>query len=148
MIYTGTVREIKKILVPIDGSPNSKRGLEMAITLARQCGATLTGLISIETPPVSELKGVGSVSKSVQQEAKGFLEEAKTASARKGIVFRSKLVHGNIGYNIIREAHSKDGPFDLVVVGSRGRSRTREAFFGSVSNYVVHESKVPVLVVK
>ncbi|MEO2220658.1 MAG: universal stress protein, partial [Nitrosopumilus sp.] len=38
--------------------------------------------------------------------------------------------------------------FDMIVMGSRGRSTTKEIFFGSVSNYVVHTSKIPVVIVK
>jgi nucleotide-binding universal stress UspA family protein len=36
----------------------------------------------------------------------------------------------------------------MIVMGSRGRSSAKEMFFGSVSNYVVHASKIPVLIVK
>ena len=39
-------KRISKILVPLDGSKNSIRGLETAITLARSCGATITGIYS------------------------------------------------------------------------------------------------------
>ncbi|HSA76460.1 MAG TPA: universal stress protein, partial [Nitrosarchaeum sp.] len=41
------MKDIKKILVPIDGSKNSMRGLDEAIYLARQCHATITGLYVI-----------------------------------------------------------------------------------------------------
>ena len=44
-------RSIKKILVPIDGSKNSMRGLDEAIYLARQCHATITGLYVIPIYP-------------------------------------------------------------------------------------------------
>ena len=40
-------KPIKKILVPLDGSKNSLKGLNEAIYLARQCGATITGLCVI-----------------------------------------------------------------------------------------------------
>ena len=144
MIY----KRIDKILVPLDGSKNSQRGLEMAIGIARQCEATLMGIVSIETPPHSEFKGVGSVSKQVSKEVKKILEQGKTLAAKNGIVFKSKITHGNIGYNIIKTAHSKKEKFDLIVIGSRGRSSVKEMFFGSVSNYVIHTSKIPVLIVK
>ena len=144
MIY----KRIDKILVPLDGSKNSQRGLEMAIGIARQCEATLMGIVSIETPPHSEFKGVGSVSKQVSKEVKKILEQSKTLAAKNGIVFKSKIMHGNIGYNIIKTAHSKKEKFDLIVIGSRGRSSVKEMFFGSVSNYVIHTSKIPVLIVK
>ena len=75
------------------------------------------------------------------------LEEAKILAAKHGIVFNEKIARGEIGYNIIKLAHGK-GNFDMIVIGSRGRSSTKEMFFGSVSNYVIHTSKIPVVIVK
>ena len=140
-------KKISKILVPIDGSKNSIRGLETAITLARSCGATITGIYSIYAPPHSEFRGVGSVEKSLNVQVKKFMEEAKVLAAKNGIVFNEKMARGDIGYNIIKLAHGKEH-FDMIVIGSRGRSSTKEMFFGSVSNYVIHTSKIPVVVVK
>ena len=140
-------KKILKILVPLDGSKNSIRGLETAITLARSCGATITGIYSIYAPPHSEFRGVGSVEKSLNVQVKKFMEEAKNLAAKNGIVFNEKIARGEIGYNIIKLAHGK-GNFDMIVIGSRGRSSTKEMFFGSVSNYVIHTSKIPVVVVK
>ena len=73
--------------------------------------------------------------------------EAKTLAVKNGIVFKEKLARGEIGYNIIKLAHGKSH-FDMIVMGSRGRSSTKEMFFGSVSNYVLHTSKIPVVLVK
>jgi len=42
--------KIKKILVPLDGSKNSLRGLDMAITLARASNATITGIYVVYAP--------------------------------------------------------------------------------------------------
>lgn len=140
-------KKISKILVPLDGSKNSTRGLETAITLARSCGATITGIYSIYAPPHTEFRGVGSVGKSLNVYVKKFMEEAKVLAAKNGIVFNGKISRGEVGYNIIKLAHGK-GNFDMIVMGSRGRSSTKEMFFGSVSNYVIHTSKIPVVVVK
>ena len=140
-------KKISKILVPLDGSKNSIRGLETAITLARNCDATITGVHSIHAPPHSEFKGVGSVEEAYNINMKKFIDEAKTLAAENGIVFTDKIVHGEIGYNIIKMAHGKS-KFDMIVIGSRGRSSTKEMFFGSVSNYVIHTSKIPVVIVK
>jgi len=141
-------KKVTKILVPLDGSKNSQRGLEMAISVARQFGATVTGVYSIYAPPHSEFRGVGSVRESTNLDVKKFLNEAKVLSAQNGIVFKEKLMRGDIGYNIIKLAHNKKEKFNLIVMGSRGRGSMKEMFFGSVSNYVIHASKIPVLVVK
>jgi nucleotide-binding universal stress UspA family protein len=140
-------KKISKILVPLDGSKNSVRGLETAITLARNCKATITGFYSIYAPPHSEFKGVGSVEKALNREVKKFMKEAKTLAAQNGIVFIDKIARGEIGYNIIKASHGRS-KFDMIVMGSRGRSNTKEIFFGSVSNYVIHTSKIPVVIVK
>jgi nucleotide-binding universal stress UspA family protein len=140
-------KKISKILVPLDGSKNSVRGMEMAITLAKQCSATITGVYSIYAPPHSEFRGIGSVEKAFNSKIKEFMGDAKTLAEKNGIKFKERLMRGDIGYNIIKFAHGKE-KFDMIIMGSRGRSSTKEVFFGSVSNYVVHTSKIPVLVVK
>ena len=120
----------------------------MAISIARQFGATITGAYSINEPPHSEFRGIGSVSEAHTKEVKKFLDEAKILAAQNGIVFKEKLMRGDIGYNIIKLAHNKKEKFNLIVIGSRGRGSLKEMFFGSVSNYVIHTSKIPVLIVK
>ena len=140
-------KKISKILVPLDGSKNSWRGLEMAINLARQTGAIITGVYSIHAPPHSEFRGVGSVEKSLNQEVKKIMEEGKLLAAKNGIVFKEKLLRGDIGYNIVKLSQGKE-KFDMIVIGSRGRSSAKEIFFGSVSNYVIHTAKIPVVIVK
>ena len=141
------IKKISKILVPLDGSKNSWRGLETAISLARQTGSIITGVYSIHAPPRSEFRGVGSVEKSLNQKVKKFMEEGKLLAAKNGIVFKEKLMRGDIGYNIVKLAQGKE-KFDMIVIGSRGRSSAKEMFFGSVSNYVIHTAKIPVVIVK
>jgi nucleotide-binding universal stress UspA family protein len=141
-------KKVTKILVPLDGSTNSLRGLEMAISVARQFGATITGIYSINEPPHTEFRGVGSINESLNRDIKKFMDGAKLQAAQNGIIFKEKLMRGDIGYNIIKLAHSKKEKFNLIVIGSRGRGAIKEMFFGSVSNYVIHASKIPVLIVK
>ena len=138
-------KNIKKILVPMDGSKNSMRGLDEAIYLARQCHATITGLYVIPIYPRSFTDSIIPYQMYLTKSAKKFMESAKTTCAQKGILFKSKIVFGSPTIEI--DEMSKKG-FDIVVIGSRGQSGLKEVFLGSVAKAIVHKSKIPVLVIK
>lgn len=140
--------KIKKILVPIDGSKNSIRGLNMAITISKQSKAKIVGIHAIYEPAHSEFRGIRHTQKAVSLEIKKIMENARKTASENGVGFRKKMVRGDIGYNIVKFAHSKKEKFDIIVIGSRGRGSLKEMFFGSTSNYVIHASKIPVLIVK
>jgi nucleotide-binding universal stress UspA family protein len=139
-------KKIKKILVPLDGSKNSLRGLDEAIYLARQCQATITGLYIIPIYPRNLADAIMPFQIHLNKEAKKFMDNAKKRSAQKGIDFKSKIIFGSPTVEI--EELSKKGKFDIIVIGSRGQSELKEIFLGSVANAIVHKSKIPVLVVK
>ena len=130
----------------MDGSVNSFKALNQAIYLARQCHGTITGLCIIPIYTINLGKLLTSLKNQSQKEAKKIMAEAKKHSAQNGIVFYEKIIYGNQAWEITEFAAYKK--FDLIVIGSRGMSRVKEAFLGSVANMVVHKSKVPVLVVK
>ena len=54
--------KIKKILVPLDGSKNSIRGLDRAISLARACHGTITGLHIKSVPALYAIHPLGFMS--------------------------------------------------------------------------------------
>ncbi len=139
---------IKKILVALDGSKNSIRGLDKAITLARAGHGTITALYIKTVPAIYALHPIGFMSLNQVTEAKKFLISAKTRAAKKGILLTHKIIGGEPGFDIVRFAHNNKKKIDIIVIGARGRGIAKEIFLGSVSNYVVHKSKLPVLIVK
>ena len=139
-------KKIKKILIPLDGSKNSLRGLDEAIYLARQCQAIITGLYVIPIYPRNLADALMPFQIHLTKEAKKFMANAKIKCGQKGVVFKSKVVYGSPTVEI--EDMSKREKFDIIVIGSRGQSGLKEAFLGSVAKAIVHKSKVPVLVVK
>jgi len=138
--------KIKKILVPIDGSKNSMRGLDEGIYLARQCQATITGLYVIPISKPQTNSQISYVEKYMLNKAAKFMLKAKNRAAQNGILFNDKIVYGNEGSKIISFATNKS--YDIIIMGSRGLSSLKEAFLGSTSNFVLHKSKIPVLIVK
>ncbi|MFQ5782463.1 MAG: universal stress protein [Nitrosopumilus sp.] len=138
----------KKILVPLDGSKNSLRGLDMAIHIARQSQGTITALTIKSVPGIYAIHPLGFLDFSSMKEAKKLLNDAKIRAAKKGIQLTGKVIAGDPGYDIARFANNTKNGIDFVVIGARGRSSAKEIFLGSVSNYVLHKSKKPVLIVK
>ncbi|WP_268544485.1 universal stress protein [Candidatus Nitrosotenuis cloacae] len=137
---------IKKILVPLDGSKNSIRGLDNAINLARQARATITGIYVLPRAPIRTYRVIQYPEKELLKDAEKNMEYAKKHAAQRGIMFERKIAFGDPGHTITEFAKSRK--FDLIVIGARGRSALKEIFLGSVSHYVVHKSGVPVLLVK
>ena len=137
----------KKILVGIDGSANSIRGLNEAISLARQSQGIITGIhVLPEFPPSYEIN-MKSYRSQLSKKAKQFMESAKTSAARHGIEFNEKIASSRNAVDTIVGFASKNR-FDVIVVGSRGLGSPQAKYIGSIANGVVNNSKVPVLVVK
>ena len=152
-------KKVRNILVPLDGSKNSIRGLDTAIYIACKCHAIIIGInvmpVSIyaaiqpaDFMPVYSTLQSYDIIKQFKKNAKSFLESAKLKAAKQGILFKIKMMQGQPGQDVIRVAHDKKNKIDLIVIGSRGRGSAKELFFGSTSNYVIHRANVPVIVVK
>lgn len=139
------MNKIKKILVALDGSKNSMRGLNSAISFAKPTGAQIKGVYVRPTPPLLGRMKPRYSEKLTKDEA--FLGVAKKNAEKNGVKFSAKITeYQKPGEYIVKLA--QDQNFDLIVIGARGMGSAKEIFLGSVSNYVVHKSKIQVLVVK
>jgi len=138
-------QDIKKILVALDGSENSVRGLDAAIFQAQKNDAEVTGVYVISNVP-EMFENRPPNSPVGQKEADKIMTEAKKHSSENNVKFQEKVIHGSAGKDIVKFA--EDNNFDLITIGSRGIGSVKEAFLGSVSHYVSHKAKTPVLIVK
>lgn len=143
--------KIKKILVLMDGSKNAQHDLDYAITIAKKSQITITGLHAISFysmgfQPFFTVNLRSPIEQVFEKEARQFFEQAEIKCGKNGIMFTGKIIHGSEGPSIVSFIQKHD--FDLIVVGSRGRTSTKEIFLGSVSNYVLHRTKKPVMIVK
>lgn len=135
-------KEIENVLVPLDGSKNSWRGLESAIYHTKKHKATLN-VIHVRRHMPKNLSNERRVS--LQNKIESLMNSAKKLAEKNSIEFKSGVLTGDPRYEIVRYADSH--PIDLIVMGARGCS-LKKIFLGSVSKYVVQRSKLPVLVVK
>lgn len=136
----------KKILVPLDGSPNSIRGLNEAIALARQSQGTITGIHVLPKFPKVHSKMTKPLREQLTKNAQIYLKKAQTSAAKNGIELTGKILRSDKIVDTII-GFSKKYKFDIIVIGSRGMSAPHAAYLGSIANGVVNTSKIPVLVV-
>lgn len=137
----------KKILVPLDGSPNSIRGLNEAISLARLSSSQITGIHVLPIYPKNLVSTFDTYVTYKSKLAKQFLEKAKVSAARHGIEFSQKILFGNDTTKIITN-YAKTSKSDVIILGSRGTGTPKAGFLGSVSNGILYSSKIPVMIVK
>ncbi len=138
--------KINNILVPVDGSQNALRGIDKAIDIAKGSNSTITALFVFQLPWKAGLKFSKSMEKQAQAKATRAIGIAKQKVEKKGIAFKWRTTGGKPGEAIINV--SKGTKADMIVIGARGLGAAKEKFFGSTSNYVMHKSSKPVLVVK
>jgi len=133
--------QIGNILVPIDGSRNSLRGLKTAIDLAKKHNATLTIIhVTHRIPKDRTNRKISTLQKKIQS----FMA-SREITEKNGIKYSSDVLVGKLGHEIINYINSHD--IDLIVMGARGLS-LKKIFLGSVSRYVMQKSKMHVIVVK
>lgn len=132
---------IRKILVPLDGSSNSRRSLETAIHLAKEHEASLTAIHVVHTS-----QKTARAARRSQEPAPDFLLQGKRLAEKNGIPYHHRIIEGDPGHGIVEYSNTRD--IDLIVIGARGIGTFKKIFLGSVSNYVLHKSKVAVMLVR
>ena len=142
------VTSVKKILVPLDNSKNSFRGLSTAIYFAKLSDAKVVALHAVYAPPKGDFDTSGRFNKNHKKQLDSMMNIAQNQCEKAGVDFDEKIVYGNPGYEIAKFANASRNKIDLVVIGSRGRSSAKEIFFGSTSQFVLHKAKPSVLIIK
>lgn len=138
---------IKQILVPLDGSKNSIRGLNFAINIAKKLEASITGFHVVPATYVYGIYPTKKIKSKARKKAEAIMTNAASKCKKKGIRFNSKIQYeGNIAKSIIK--FSEDNNYDFIVIGSKGHGLEHGLFLGSVANHVLHKSSLPVTIVK
>ncbi len=75
-----------------------------------------------------------------------ILEEVETKVKAANVEVTCETAEGNPAEVIVKK--SKEGKFDLIVMGARGLSGLKKILVGSVSEGVVKNAACPVLIVK
>ena len=137
-------------MVCLDGSKGSIRALRTAILFARQSDAIIVGVHTdvskgsprtFSNPKINEEKW--------SNEIKKIMQFSKNKCKIRRVEFEGIVIAGyNAGNDLVRFANNKKNKIEQVVIGSQGTGFPKGAFFGSVSNFVLHKAKILVTIVK
>jgi len=139
--------EIKRILIATDGSEYTKEAVSTGLRLAKILGAEVTALYVIDQTSFVSFpidSSIVSVYSLLENEGKRAVDEVKKEGEQQGIKVTPVVVEGSPTRKIVEMA----ADFDLVVIGTLGRSALSKLFMGSVAERVTRYAPCPVLVVR
>lgn len=138
----------KKVLIAVDDTPTSDRGLTYAGNILGKLDDVQICLIHIypEPPPDYYQKGGSLSDYKKQREEQGAALFKRTAGILKGFGIQERAISQDI--RMAEEttiskallAAQEVGEFGTMVVGKRGVSKAEEFLFGSISNALVHHT--------
>lgn len=149
---------LKKILVPVDGSEISTKAANYAIHVAKLVKAELIIINIIEDVKqggaigLQERYGNISIVKAFKnarkQSAEESLKKIQNSAQKLGVKVKSMILDadGRNEKKMVTEYAVKNN-VNLIIIGSKGRSRFKGLWVGGFTNSVLHHSTVPVLIV-
>lgn len=144
----------QRILVPIDGSSTSSRGLAEAIQLAKLTGGRLRLVhvldeLSFALTMDAYAGYAGNWSEELHGNARKLLEDAQNQVASEGVEVDAMVLDSfkrSVHDQVISQAQSWKA--DLIVIGTHGRRGLGRWVMGSSAEHILRLSPVPVLLVR
>ena len=142
---------LRNILVAYDASGFSNRAFKSALDIAEPNKSKIT-LVTVVTgiyqPSIGfSMKLNKDELEKENKTMKKLVSHLRPAAVKKGIPLSLRILQNPSVSKAIRN-YVKSHKFDLIVIGSHGRTGLNKAILGSVANDVAHKANVPVMVVK
>jgi len=133
----------KHILIALDGRPESEQALKQAIALARNTGASLTGISVIEKLPAyaASVGEVEEVKNEIEENLTKIHNNAIKVAGAVGLTMKTVIKAGKAAPVIIR--YAEENGVDLIVVGAEGGRG-----LGGTADKVTENSTCSVLVAR
>jgi len=140
----------KHILFPTDGTESGRHVEAHVLDIAQKFAAKVTILHAyefLEIIPVYEstYAYLDELEDYLESQSKKIAKETEQRFKDANIEVQSLIIKGDPGQSVVNVAEEQN--CDLIVMGSRQMGAVRRFLLGSVSNYVVHHSECPVLIV-
>ena len=151
--------ELKKLLLPLDGSPFSETPIPFIEELTKETEAE-TVLTVVSEPPLVPSYGDRPINPTwekyrntlwaeTQQQASEYLKRVEAKLKKQGMKVKSQVIPGELGKvaESIMQAAQKEN-VDLIAMTTHGRSGVSRWVYGGVANRIVEEPLQPVLLIR
>ena len=143
--------EFKKIVVPFDGSKYSVQAFKTALNIAKKFDSQISVISYIDTQAWYYRYFDARMEKNLLKKQRKYLDgeiaKLREIAIKQGIDFKHEIKETvSIGKQILSYTNSHN--FDLIVMGSHGKSGINKIILGSVANEVAQNAKLPILIVK
>lgn len=142
----------QQIMVPLDTSPRAELALPIAAQIARASGGSIL-LLQVVRSPIDFSGGLSPAPLITEQvieadlaEGSAYLNEVAKSGVFAGIATTTEVLFGLPAQDILAVAESRS--VDLIVMCSHGRTGFSRWVLGSVAHRIVHQSFIPVLVLR
>jgi len=141
----------KNILVPFDLSSKSFHAFKIAIDMAKKYDSKITVLTCIQIDAwhhkFYDSRADDELFKKQKKVIAAYIEKLEGLASKSHISMKSQILRSVSVVNDIT-TYAKSRKFDLIVIGSHGRTGIDKLILGSVANGVVQKSSCPVLIIK
>jgi nucleotide-binding universal stress UspA family protein len=137
----------KKILIPTDGSDYTKTAIARGLEIAKGVGAEVTAMYVVDQTSFINFpmdSTVVSVYSLLEKEGKDAVAYVVEEGEKMGVKVHTRIEEGSPARKILDA--SKD--YDLIVMGTLGRTGVSKLLLGSVAEKVVRFADCPVMVVR
>ncbi len=134
-----------RILLPVDGSPQSEKAVQLAAKVAAPEGNEVVVIHVIEVIPAK----MGPMELELREDGDALVERYAKQLADAGVNATTEVaraLHGRVGRVLVDAASDLDA--GLIVMGCRGRSDLTSLLLGSVAHEVLQHSCCPVLIAR
>lgn len=145
----GATAPFRQVLCPLDFSEGSRPAIELAAKLTAPGGAGITLLHVLELPVAVAGESLPrDFLESLDRRAAALLEQwASHVRTKSTVPVTTRIRVGGPGAQAVAVL-DRDPGFDLVVVGSHGRTGLRRALLGSIAEKIVRHAPCSVLVAR
>ena len=141
----------QNILVPFDLSTQSTRAFKVALDLAKNYDSKVTLLTCLEGDAWQhkfyDSRADAELLKKQKKVTEKYLEKLESLADKNKVTVKSQIIKSKSVVNDI-VTFAKSRKFDLIVIGSHGRSGFDKVLLGSVANGVSQKTSCPILIVK